>query len=119
MTVSKTLSDSLLNDPLAPAFVAIIAGGILWLLLVGRLFAMLKARAPEAYAAIGRPHLIWNNSISNGLLFTRFLLSGAYNEVDDEGVRKLCGFLRPFFWGYLGGFIGLTGAFVLSIVPRG
>lgn len=86
-----------------------------WLVLVWRLLALMKARTPDAYASIGQPHLILNNTVSNNLLFMRFLLGGGYANVDDDGVRKLCAFLRVFFWCYLAGFFAFGAAvFVAS-----
>ena len=89
-------------------FAVLMAATVAWLALVWRLFVLMKVRAPDTYASIGRPHIILNNTPSNNLAFLRFLLGGHYANVSDEGVRKLCAFLRVFFWCYLVGFIGLV-----------
>jgi hypothetical protein len=70
---------------------------------MGRLFAIMKLRTPDAYASIGAPHIILNNTLSNNLLFVRFLLGRQYANLGDAGVRRLCAFLRAFFWLYLAG----------------
>jgi len=98
-----------------PAFAILMAATILWLVLVWRLFTLLKVRAPEVFASLGQPHVILTNTPSNNIAFLRFLLGGHYGNVADEGVRKLCAFLRAFFWGYLVWFLGLAAA--VLVVP--
>jgi len=100
-----------------PAFVFLIVATVLWLVLIWRLFALLKVRAPEVYASLGQPHVILNNTASNNIAFLRFLLGGHYGNVADEGVRKLCVFLRVFFWGYLAWFLGLAAAVLIVPAP--
>jgi hypothetical protein len=48
----------------------------------------------------------------------RFLLGGGYANVNDDGVRKLCAFLRVFFWCYLVGFIAFGAAVFVASGPR-
>jgi len=103
------------ESPIFPAFVTLLAASVLWLALVWRLFALLKVRAPEVYASIGQPHIILNNTPSNNIAFLRFLLGGRYGSLSDESVRKLCAFLRVFFWVYLVCFLGLIVA--IFVVP--
>jgi hypothetical protein len=106
------------QDPLFPAFAIFMAATVAWLALVWRLFTLMKARTPDAYASIGQPHVILKNTISNNLLFMRFLLGGGYANVNDDGVRKLCAFLRVFFWCYLVGFIAFGAAVFVASGPR-
>ena len=102
------------QDPLFPAFVIFMGATVAWLVLVWRLFTLMKARTPDAYASIGQPHMFWNNTISNNLLFLRFLLGGGYANVNDDGVRRLCTFLRVFFWCYLVGFLAFGAAVFMA-----
>jgi len=106
------------QSPIFPAFVILVALTVLWLVLVWRLFALLKMRAPEAYASIGQPHVILNNTPSNNIAFLRFLLGGHYGSVSDVGIRKLCTFLRAFFWIYLVCFLILVVAVFVGPVAR-
>jgi hypothetical protein len=98
------------QSPIFPAFMILMVATILWLALVWRLFALLKVRAPELYASLGQPHMILNNTPSNNIAFLRFLMGGHYGRVADKDVRKLCAFLRVFFWVYLVWFLGLAAA---------
>jgi hypothetical protein len=93
------------ESALFPAFVALGVATALWLILVWWLFTLLQERAPETYVLLGRPHIVLNNTPSNNLAFLRFLLGGHYASVRDSTVRKVCGFLRGFFWLYLVGFM--------------
>ena len=101
-----------MSDPLFLALVVLLAAAFVWLALVWRLFAMMKLRTPDAYASIGAPHIILNNTIPNNVLFVRFLLGGQYAAVGDVGVRRLCAFLRALFWFFAAG----SGALVAVIL---
>jgi hypothetical protein len=100
------------SDPLFSVLVVLIVLGLAWLALVWRLFAIMKLRTPDAYVSIGSPHLFLNNTVSNNLLFVRFLLGGQYAKVTDVGVRRLCAFLRALFWF----FAAASGALVAVIL---
>ena len=86
----------------------LIAAGVAWLALVWRLFAMMKLRTPDAYVSIGAPHLIFKNTIAGNVLFMRFLLGGRYANLGDDGVRRLCAFLRTFFWFFAAGSVAFV-----------
>ena len=46
--------------------------------LVSRVHRILRKRHPETYRELGSPTLFLNNSILNGWLFLRFLVTGAW-----------------------------------------
>jgi hypothetical protein len=50
----------------------------------------------------------FNNTLSNNLLFVRFLLGGQYAKVGDDGVRRLCAFLRALFWFFAAGSVAFV-----------
>jgi hypothetical protein len=81
---------------------------IVWFALVVRLHRLLRTRHPDVYDALGRPTLILNNSIKNGWLFTRFLLGGHFENIDDGETLQLCRFMRAFAFCYLVLFVALV-----------
>lgn len=88
---------------------AFLGGAVfLWVVLVSRLYARLKERAPQVYAAIGEPHVIDNNTLSNNLAFLRFLLKRDFASVDDPEIRHLSVWLLVLFWIFLAYFMGWT-----------
>ena len=44
-----------------------------WFYLCNKLYGLLSREHPETYEAIGKPSLIMNNSIENGILFMKFI----------------------------------------------
>jgi hypothetical protein len=93
---------------LIAVLVVLMGAAFAWLALAWRLFAIMKLRVPETYASIGSPHLFFNNTLSNNLLFVRFLLGGRYAKVGDDGVRRLCAFLRALFWFFAAGSVAFV-----------
>ena len=51
----------------------------------------MRTRQPEVYDSLGRPTLFLSNTVENGWAFTRFLLLGRFQTIDDpEIVRPAC-----------------------------
>jgi hypothetical protein len=98
-----------------PAFVILLAAAILGLVLTWKLFALIKAKEPEAYASLREPHLLWNNTPLHGLKFVRFLFSRRYLSLHDDAVRKLGGFLYAYSWVYLVCFVFLVVVMLVSL----
>jgi hypothetical protein len=90
---------------------------VVWFVLVARLHRLLRTRHPNVYDSLGRPTLILNNTIRNGWLFTRFLLGGHFQDINDRETLWLCQFMRVFAFCYLVFFVSI---FVLGIgfTPR-
>ena len=72
-----------------------------WFGLCVRLFRLLETRHPDKYNAMGRPSLIMNNSISNNILFMKFLFKREYSELNDPSVSRLGQLMRAFFFVFL------------------
>lgn len=70
---------------------------LVWFVVASRLFRLLRSDHPNAYEALGSPSLFYNNSIRHSWLGLKFLFSGAYRELDDRRVTKICNFMRVFF----------------------
>jgi hypothetical protein len=81
---------------------------VVWFPLVAHLHRLLRTRHPDVYDALGRPTLILNNTIKNGWLFTRFLLGGHFEDIDDREIVLLCRFLRVFAFAYLALFLAIV-----------
>jgi hypothetical protein len=79
-----------------------------WFPLVARLHRLLRTRQPDVYESLGRPTLILNNSIRNGWLFSRSLLAGHFQDIDDAETLALCRFLRVFAFCYLVLFVAIV-----------
>jgi hypothetical protein len=69
---------------------------VYWLFLAGRLLHVLRERHPEVYDGLGRPSRLLLPTPGASARFLRFLLGGAYAELDDPAFVRLCGFLRLF-----------------------
>jgi hypothetical protein len=97
-------------------FVILLVCVIIWFVLVTRLFRLLRTRHPDVYDSLGRPTLILNNSIRNSWLFTRFLLGGHFEAIDDGETLRLCQFMRVFAFCYLAFFIAIV-VFSFAFAP--
>lgn len=75
------------------------------LLFTGLLFRRLKAHHPKSYDRLGKPNLIFNNSVSNNILFVKFIVCGDWVHLDDLSlkIQSIC--------------IIVSGVLVLSIIP--
>ena len=56
----------------------------------------LRSRHPQVWDSLGRPTLVMNNSISNGLAVLRFLSRKDYEALDDPGFAQFAGRVRTF-----------------------
>jgi hypothetical protein len=61
----------------------------------------MRSRHPRVWESLGRPTLVMNNSISNGLAFLRFLWRRDYDALDDPEFARLGRQLRTFTFAYL------------------
>src|SRR5947208_15116703 len=89
-------------------FFVLLACVVVWFILITRLHRLLRTRHPHVYDSLGRPTLILNNSIRNGWLFTRFLLGGHFEEIEDGETLRRCQFMRVFAFCYLAFFIPIV-----------
>ena len=78
-----------------------------WFYLCHRMFAILKKRHPDKYEALGKPSLILNNTISNNLLFIKFLFGRGWRELNDKGASALGNSMLVFFALYTIIFFGI------------
>lgn len=60
---------------------------LLYLSKIHSLFALLKAHEPDAYLALGEPHLFLNNTPKTNGRVLPFLLKGHFTDLSHEGVR--------------------------------
>src|SRR5689334_2457541 len=69
-------------------------GGLLpvlgWLVQSLRITARLERCHPDTYDALGRPHLISNNTPSRGVAFRKFVIEGRARELRDQKLVQLC-----------------------------
>ena len=78
---------------------------LVWFALCLWLFKRLEEWHPEKYAAMGKPSLIMNNSLSNNISFLNFLANREYLDLNDPAISKLAQFMRVYFLVLLTGFI--------------
>jgi hypothetical protein len=52
-------------------------------------FKRLRETHPDTWEALGQPSLFWNSSPRNRWLFTRFVWSGSYRELNDPALDRL------------------------------
>ena len=74
-----------------------------------RIFNTLATRHPRKYKELGKPHLVFNNTFSNNILFLRFLFGRHWGELGDPKLSRLCFVLYIFSIVYV---LGLFGLFV-------
>ena len=86
-------------------FVAFFAMAFIWLILVARLFRMLKTNHADKYRAMGEPSLFWNNSLRTNYGLWKFLARREYRELDDPSVSTLGRNMLIFLMVYLFGFL--------------
>jgi len=77
-------------------FTVLFAALLVWLALGTSLLRLLRNDHREIYESLGSPSLLSNNTIRNNWLSLKFLLTGAYRDLDDERVTRLCRVLRGF-----------------------
>lgn len=87
-------------------FSVLFAAILAWFALAARMFRLLRQDHREVYESLGSPSLVLNNSVRNGWLSLRFLMSGDYREVNDHRVRRLGDVMRVFFVAYVLWFLG-------------
>jgi len=82
-------------------FCVITAYFIGWFVMCGQFLRMLRTRHEQRWIALGKPSLILNNSISNGIAVTRFLWRRKYMELEDERLTRLGSFMLVYQIGLL------------------
>ena len=65
-----------------------------YLIVLVRMFERLRRHDAQTYARLGRPTLLMNNTLKNGLRVTRYLLMREYSSAVDQKVRLLAGVAR-------------------------
>jgi hypothetical protein len=85
----------------AAAFVILMISCIVGFALHSYFLRELRSRHPDIWESLGRPTLIMNNSISNGLAVQRFLWRREYESLDDPEFVQLSRVLRTFGIAYL------------------
>jgi len=88
-----------------------------WFYLCNKIFDILRTRHSEKYDAMGKPSLIMNNSISNNLLFMKFLFKREWQELNDEGLANLSKSMLIFFVIYIILFFSLCFSIPLGFAP--
>ena len=96
-------------------FLILAAGVVVWFLLLARLHWLMRRRQPEVFDSLGRPTLIFNNTVENGWAFMRFLLGGHFRKIDSPEIVRLCRFMRVFFFAYCALFVTLLVFLALQV----
>ncbi len=86
-------------------WLALIALFILVVWLDWRVLRLLRERHNGVWTQLGKPTLIWNNSIANSLAVLRFVWSGEPGKLGDRELSVMIGFLRCLQAAYLGVFL--------------
>ena len=96
-------------------FLAFLCCAIVGYATAAQLQRILRDRHPAIYDSLGRPTLIWNNSMKNSFAMLGFILSGRFKETRDSEVIRLCRFIRVFSYSYWAFFVAVVIlGFVLS-----
>ena len=85
----------------ALAFVSLMIACIVGFGLHSHFLREMRSRHPEIWESLGRPTLIINSSVSNGLAVQRFLWRKEYESLDDPEFIQLARSLRTFNIAYL------------------
>jgi len=81
---------------------------LVWFRQLPKLFAYLKEKHPDEYAAMGKPTLVMNNTPKNNISFLRFILGNRPSQLGDPNLATKCAFLKKLFYCYMALFIGLV-----------
>ena len=71
-----------------------------WLIMCSYFLRLLRTRHEERWISPGKPSLILNNSIANGIAVMRFLWRREYMELEDQQITRLCGFMLVYQIGW-------------------
>ena len=72
-----------------------------WVFVCRYFLRLLRTRHEERWISLGRPSLVLNNTITNGIAVTRFLWRKEYMELEDEQITRLCSFMLVYQIGWL------------------
>jgi len=82
-------------------FAGIMVAVILWWFrLVANFFSYMSKNHLGQYQEMGSPTLFMNNTPKNNISFLRYILGNKYQELNDEALNKMCGFMKVFFYTY-------------------
>ncbi len=98
------------------AFVALMVSCVAGLALHTRFLRELRLRHADIWESLGRPTLIMNNSISNGLAVLRFLWRRDYESIDDPEFVRLARRLRIFNIAHIALFLLIVLSFFMGIL---
>lgn len=81
------------------SYMAVLGGLLLaWFNLTGRLFSYLAKNHPNEYEAMGRPHLLLNNTPRNTIAFLKFALGNRPLELKDDRLVQKCQLLKRYLY---------------------
>jgi len=60
-----------------------------WFGMCVKLFNSLKVHHPETYVKMGSPGLLRNNTLSNNILFIKFLFKKEWRKLNDKNIEDL------------------------------
>jgi len=104
--------------PVIVLFPILLAMVAVWFPMVIWVFSRLRTRHPEKYEQLGSPSLIWNNSMRNQWLFTKFMFSGQFHEFVDVALSRAIIFMRVWLIAYLVLFLTLLVTTSFAAKPR-
>ena len=100
------------QDSLVFIFVAVFAALFIsvffWFYLCMMFDRYLEQRHPEKFVELGEPHIIKNNTISNNILFFRFIFGNGWKELSDPKLNRMIKFMKGFMAVYLCGLLSLA-----------
>ncbi|WNC72212.1 hypothetical protein RGQ13_19130 [Thalassotalea psychrophila] len=67
---------------------------LIWFFLVTKLFDLIEQNHPEKFQDMGCPHLFKNNTLSNNLLFMRYLFKKEWTTLNDRELTSLSAAMR-------------------------
>ncbi len=81
-------------------FALLIAGLVLWFMLVSQYLSYLREKHSTTFKSIGSPHLFLNNTPRNNINFFKYVWSEQCNGTHDLQLIKMTRTLRFIFIGY-------------------
>ncbi|MGH2620294.1 MAG: hypothetical protein ACRDHG_06945 [Anaerolineales bacterium] len=81
------------HDLFVGLWIALVGLVVLLLWRVRGVLAHLETRHPGTWVELGKPTLVWNNSLANNLTFLRFLIRRQFRGLNDPQLEASCRFL--------------------------
>lgn len=90
---------------------------LFWLYLCARMHKLLKVHHPDVYEELGRPALLTNNTLQNGIRFFRFLFTRQWAKLGDATIESHGQFMLRYiaFHAVLFGVLVFVGVTVLEV----